>query len=143
MAYDMAIYFWIREGNLEQACLGKVFTSFLVFQAGHSLCSKKDIPCVPSRTRLKNREDVSDFDDFLTKTIAAAQIFFRKFSKTFLKYFRLFRPFENFQKMDRDVMIRLVQKSPKSEPSSRFFGRLKILLRLVFSRRYPSTEAFR
>ena len=43
-----------------------------VFQAGHFLCSKQDIPCVPSRTRLKNREDGSDFDDFLTKTIAVA-----------------------------------------------------------------------
>ena len=49
-----------------------------MFQAGHSLCSKQDIPCVPSRTRLKNREDGSDFHDFLTKSIASPRTFFLK-----------------------------------------------------------------
>ena len=53
-----------------------VFLEFMLSQARHFLCSKQDIPCVPSRARLKNREDGFDFDDFLTKTIAAAQIFF-------------------------------------------------------------------
>ena len=53
-----------------------VFLGSMLSQARHFLCSKQDIPCVPSRTRLKNREDGSDFDDFWTKTIAAAQIFF-------------------------------------------------------------------
>ena len=55
-----------------------VFLGSMLSQARHFLCSKQDIPCVPSRTRLKSHEDGSDFDDFVTKTIAAAQIFFSK-----------------------------------------------------------------
>ena len=41
--------------------------------------------------RLKNREDGSDFDDFLTKSIASLQIFFGKFravGKVFVELIR-------------------------------------------------------
>ena len=65
-----------------------VFLGSMLSQAGHLLCSKQDIPCVPSRTRLKNREDGSDFDDFLTKSIASPR---SSFSKIFAppKFFRV------------------------------------------------------
>ena len=55
-----------------------VFLGSMLSQARHFLCSTQDIPCVPSRTRLKNREDGSDFDDFLTKSIASPRTFFLK-----------------------------------------------------------------
>ena len=55
-----------------------VFLGSMLSQARHFLCSKQDIPCVPSRTRLKNREDGSDFHDFLTKSIASPRTFFLK-----------------------------------------------------------------
>ena len=67
--------------------------TFLVFQSGHFLCSKQDISCVPGRTFrvfhagqslcskrkwLKNREDGSDFDDFLRKSIVSTRSSFSK-----------------------------------------------------------------
>ena len=68
----------------------------LVSQARHLVCSKQDISCVPSKTfpvfqagqsvcskrkRLKNREDSSDLDDFLTESIASTQTFVSKNSR--------------------------------------------------------------
>ena len=55
-----------------------VFLWSMLSQAGHLLCSKQDIPCVPGRTRLRNREDGSDFHDFLTKSIESPRTFFLK-----------------------------------------------------------------
>ena len=55
-----------------------VFLGSMLSQARHFLCSKQDIPCVPSRTRLKNREDGSDFDDFWTESIATTRSSFSK-----------------------------------------------------------------
>ena len=55
--------------------------TFLVFEAGHSLCSKQDISGVRSTNfnGLNNREDSSDFDDLLTKSIASARSSFERF----------------------------------------------------------------
>ena len=53
-----------------------VFLGSMLSPARHFLCSNQDIPCVPSRTRLKNREDGSDFHDFLTKSITSPRTFF-------------------------------------------------------------------
>ena len=64
-----------------------VFLGSMLSQARHFLCSKQDIPCVPSRTRLKNREDGSDFDDFWTESIATTRTFFSK----------IFAPSKNFR----------------------------------------------
>ena len=58
-----------------------VFLGSMLSQARHFLRSKQDIPCVPTRKRLKNREDGSDFHDFLTKSIASPRTFFWKFSR--------------------------------------------------------------
>ena len=108
--------------------------TFRVFQAGHSLRSKQDISCVPSKafpvfqTRhflcstqyiscaprksfpvfhagqslcskrkwLKNREDGSDFDNFLTKSIATTR---SSFSKIFAsKKKKSFTPAKNFER---------------------------------------------
>ena len=86
--------------------------------------------------RPKNREDSSDFDDFLTESIATAlAIIFKIFESPFCERtqnFCLFRSFicsfvhsQNIQILVR-VAIDLVQKSSEFELSSRFFGRLKI-----------------
>ena len=50
-----------------------VFLGSVLSHAKHFLCSKHDIPFVPKRKRLKNREDGSDFDDSLMKSIASAR----------------------------------------------------------------------
>ena len=75
-----------------------VFLGSMLSQARHFLCSKQDIPCVPSRTRLKNREDGSDFHDFLTKSIAATQTFFLK----------IFAPPKFFRVVDIVVVVVVV-----------------------------------
>ena len=75
-----------------------VFLGSMLSQAGHLLCSKQDIPCVPSRTRLKNREDGSDFHDFLTKSIASPRTFF----------FENFRGAEKFRVVDFVVVVVVV-----------------------------------
>ena len=72
-----------------------VFLGSMLSQARNFLCSKQDIPCVPRRTRLKNREDGSDFDDFLTKSIATPRSSFSK----------IFAPLKNFRVVDVIVVV--------------------------------------
>ena len=66
-------------------------------------------PAAKNFKRPKNREDGFDLDDFLTESIASMQIIIS----------------EILEKIDCVQTIDSVKKSSKSEPSSRFFGRLK------------------
>ena len=86
-----------------------------VLQAGHVLCSKQDISSVPSKTCpvfqagqsecskrkwLKNREDGSDFDDFLTKSIASTR---SSFSKIFVSSKKKIHAGEKFRTSERTI----------------------------------------
>ena len=74
-------------------------------------------------------EDSSDFDDFRTKRIVSAQpIFGQIFERTkrTKRFRKIWKKRSLLQMIDQVMTINSVQKSSKSELSSRFFGRLKI-----------------
>ena len=96
-----------------------VFLGSMLSQARHFLCSEQDIPCVPSRTRLKNREDGSDFDNFWTKTIAAAQFFF----------FENFRAAESFVSSKNLRDERRWESALKSDGSHHYVRTLRMYVR--------------
>ena len=56
---------------------------------------------------------------------------FAKFSFFLLLFSRIFREFRNFKILDQAGASVFINKSSKSELSSRFFGRLKITKKLT------------
>ena len=111
--------------------------------------------------RPKSREDGSDFDNFWTESIVSMQSIFSKFSnkrkiiesidwigrsndrdrsiarsRSIHQLIHRWRRHNFCKKIGHADAIFLVRKSWKSEPSSRFFGRLKIFENFIRSIRY-------